>query len=445
MKLIQFFLCLFFIAANLQAQIPENEKLYNDETAQVSTSLEKVKIDSICTYKNDGCWIVNTTEKRTYTNGNLTGIKTFNTSLQPISYDSIIYNAEGLISTKIRFSNLTTTPHSVSYFYEYDTNKAQILEVMIDTTSINNIQIRRDSIHYENGLKMSRQITYYQNGVNYNTYYYYWQYDSGNKPIQMEAGYVYNNVNSPSSLEKYYYTNNNLDSTIIDTWNSSLVKWENYSKYTYQYDLKNNLIKKEYYYLVNLKWKIVNIEEYGYDSFARLSKFIFSKPFENDQNIVPVYQEIYLMEKNSQTIETNRYYNTLYGWKHYTKQINFYNQPQSLNTNWYDLCNNGKLELTLAVIGCPESVNDKLSIDPNISIFPNPNKGSFNILLKNKTAENYKINCYSPSGKLIKSVLIKGSGNKNTIPLNLNPNKGLFYIQVISGNNIYTEKILIQP
>ena len=79
-----------------------------------------------------------------------------------------------------------------------------------------------------------------------------------------------------------------------------------------------------------------------------------------------------------------------------------------------------------------------------LSIYPNPNNGLFNLSLELNNSQNVLINIYDVQGKLIiteKLGKIKGIVNKE-ININ-NSQKGLFYLQIITDKTTMIKKVII--
>ena len=79
-----------------------------------------------------------------------------------------------------------------------------------------------------------------------------------------------------------------------------------------------------------------------------------------------------------------------------------------------------------------------LNLKPEVQIYPNPNNGKFVIFIENQTSE-YTVECFDMTGKLIKHI----SSTTSSTELNLEGNKGLILVKIISGNTELTKKVLI--
>ena len=87
-----------------------------------------------------------------------------------------------------------------------------------------------------------------------------------------------------------------------------------------------------------------------------------------------------------------------------------------------------------------ENHYENLSDEEIISIFPNPNRGSFNVMLLDTDDEIHKIIVYDMMGKMIYSDETFKGGEIN-IP---DVSSGVYYLSIILDKQIVKEKIIIQ-
>jgi len=82
------------------------------------------------------------------------------------------------------------------------------------------------------------------------------------------------------------------------------------------------------------------------------------------------------------------------------------------------------------------------SIAKKLSVFPNPSKGQFILNISLKEKENFSIHIHDVMGQLVYE---KSNQSKNNLDLDLShKSKGIYFIKVISQENIHTQKIIIQ-
>jgi len=89
-------------------------------------------------------------------------------------------------------------------------------------------------------------------------------------------------------------------------------------------------------------------------------------------------------------------------------------------------------------------IDDNNALD-NFAIYPNPNKGEFNISFNNNANDDVKIDIYDMSGRLVyKNSFINESVQFNkSIQLN-GVESGVYIANVVKGNNITSHKIIIE-
>lgn len=80
------------------------------------------------------------------------------------------------------------------------------------------------------------------------------------------------------------------------------------------------------------------------------------------------------------------------------------------------------------------------------SIFPNPNKGNFNINIKDKIdAKTIRIEILNSLGQLVHSELKYFSNQEFNIPIKIDNKEGVYYLRIFDElkKNIYNEKFII--
>ncbi len=85
------------------------------------------------------------------------------------------------------------------------------------------------------------------------------------------------------------------------------------------------------------------------------------------------------------------------------------------------------------------------NVDKKVTVFPNPNKGSFSIQLNNLNTDGARIKISDASGKIVMDKTMKGSVKSQTIPVTVQRNgTGIYFIQITSKDGIFEEKVLIE-
>jgi hypothetical protein len=79
--------------------------------------------------------------------------------------------------------------------------------------------------------------------------------------------------------------------------------------------------------------------------------------------------------------------------------------------------------------------------DPSLSLYPNPNNGSFSVRLKSVEGEASTIDLYSPSGKFISTYKSSENPARFTAP---GLPSGLYFLNVRSGSKSSSTKMIIQ-
>jgi len=92
----------------------------------------------------------------------------------------------------------------------------------------------------------------------------------------------------------------------------------------------------------------------------------------------------------------------------------------------------------------PNKINQIDNQNEDIQVFPNPNNGNFQLIIKNVKNENYSIQIIDLMGKLVtKEFEIVTNDDKTECKTNNLP-KGLYFVLIKSGNEILTKKIVIK-
>ncbi|MEP0480587.1 MAG: T9SS type A sorting domain-containing protein, partial [Nonlabens sp.] len=86
--------------------------------------------------------------------------------------------------------------------------------------------------------------------------------------------------------------------------------------------------------------------------------------------------------------------------------------------------------------------NESFELD-NLSIYPNPNNGNFNILFDNASSNNVGVTVFDLSGRSVfkRSYETSSSFNQN---INLGSvSTGMYLVNIIDGNRTITKKIIV--
>ena len=130
-----------------------------------------------------------------------------------------------------------------------------------------------------------------------------------------------------------------------------------------------------------------------------------------------------------------------------TLSLNLYipqNQPQGMyNVEVFDCYSPSWILLPNSfLIGESSSVNTYSNVD-NFEVFPNPSNGKFNITLKGKNHDKTKVTIVNNLGEYILTKNI--SNNTNNIFIDLSTyKKGIYFLKIKTGSNIFTKSIIVQ-
>jgi len=105
------------------------------------------------------------------------------------------------------------------------------------------------------------------------------------------------------------------------------------------------------------------------------------------------------------------------------------------------LINNGSYDIFLAKLGLATGIEESSS-SAACSVFPNPSSGQFTVY-----SSSLKVGCtiaiYNLTGEKIYSQSICNHNN-NQMPINLKLNGGIYFIQLMNGQEIVTKRIVIE-
>lgn len=88
-------------------------------------------------------------------------------------------------------------------------------------------------------------------------------------------------------------------------------------------------------------------------------------------------------------------------------------------------------------------IADEIS-DTGFSIFPNPSQGNFNLQISNFNAQSAEIIISDLLGKVVLKKNLEPTANKFTEQINLPVGKGMYLLQIKTGNQSITRKILVE-
>ncbi|MEQ8908098.1 MAG: fibronectin type III domain-containing protein [Vicingaceae bacterium] len=82
--------------------------------------------------------------------------------------------------------------------------------------------------------------------------------------------------------------------------------------------------------------------------------------------------------------------------------------------------------------------------DNLINIYPNPNKGEFNIKMNLDLDVQYTLEVRDLTGRIIQNEIITGTGQELIKPFEINEAQGVYLIRVASGNDVVVKRIIVE-
>lgn len=93
-------------------------------------------------------------------------------------------------------------------------------------------------------------------------------------------------------------------------------------------------------------------------------------------------------------------------------------------------------------VGCPVGVGEVAQLPDGITVFPNPNGGAFSIRLSNEgSAAQAHLVITDVMGRVVHQRDMRSNIDEEIV---LNRSPGIYFVNVVSGNNRYTKKVMVQ-
>ncbi|MBU0763239.1 MAG: T9SS type A sorting domain-containing protein, partial [Bacteroidetes bacterium] len=97
--------------------------------------------------------------------------------------------------------------------------------------------------------------------------------------------------------------------------------------------------------------------------------------------------------------------------------------------------------VTITIDYCP--FVDEIAAEIVVSLYPNPNRGRFNLVVENVTAD-VNIELYDMTGKVVvRETITENDGFRKEFDVTTYP-KGLYFLRMTSGEFVKVEKVVIQ-
>jgi hypothetical protein len=267
------------------------------------------------------------------------------------------------------------------------------------------------------------------------------------------------------------YHNNNLSEIIIQYWQNNA--WQDDSKTMFAYDANNNLVGEIYQYWDGSAWNIQSINSFEYNnqnyltsstrqywdgtSFVNSNKYTYTYDSNGNQTVV-LLQEWY-------DSDWKNWYRRTYNYNTNNVQISL-KQEHWYGSYWeddvigvFDLCDNNYCSLQdLYQISSNGSLQNNFKYDyfgcttitgiageteklSDLSLFPNPNAGTFTVRIPNTKHEVSLIEVYNTLGQ---QVFIQQFDNeKAEIDLSGHA-EGVYSVRVSSNGKSNTIKVLVK-
>lgn len=93
----------------------------------------------------------------------------------------------------------------------------------------------------------------------------------------------------------------------------------------------------------------------------------------------------------------------------------------------------------------PLGVSTLMTGEKNVMVMPNPTNSNAYVLLKNQDANTAKVIVSDVTGKQVYTTeqQLAAGAARIEIPASFIKVKGMYMVQVISGNNAYTDKLVV--
>jgi hypothetical protein len=102
-------------------------------------------------------------------------------------------------------------------------------------------------------------------------------------------------------------------------------------------------------------------------------------------------------------------------------------------------------KINTPTLPCNTATGIKNNSDKNFgfSIFPNPNKGEFSLLIENNTEEYFEISISDISGKNIYKKNYNSRGNMHFETISVELSAGIYFVQINNGNTNSIKKMIV--
>ena len=98
------------------------------------------------------------------------------------------------------------------------------------------------------------------------------------------------------------------------------------------------------------------------------------------------------------------------------------------------------MEVTVELI---LTATNEVNAQGSLTVSPNPSTGQFTIQLKEIPQQGDVIHIYNFAGALVQTTTVRDQSLSQKVSIR-NPTSGFYLVEVVSGNKIYTGKVVIE-
>ncbi len=395
--------------------------------------------DSVYYFEWHNCWVVSQIQKYVYT-----GTHCIESTVEQRDYSTVgitidttrfTYDSQGrLLEREYRYNT-----KNYKHVYSYNGNDSLLTDFIYCLDGGVWVPQYRDSISYnEQGLRQETIRSNNDSMVNYTT----WNYDNNGRLVEEIEGYFNGSVRVYNTKTSYVF-NGNLLSEVISSFYTYLYGYDSIidnSKTVFTYS-NAILTKKEELHRDGLGgWDKRSFEEYTYDASGIRNQIKYFKYYTLPEVVAPTFTEIININKDEEIYERISYSWRFHAWEKKSKTVTF-SHNSAIQNNGLELCGPNTYEVKLEAT-CTDGIEQYES--DQLLLYPNPSNGDITFRLNEGLANNCTAKVISLEGKtvFVENYSFLSSQGEQTIQLK-NIHSGLYFVQIITNNKVYQEKILI--
>lgn len=408
------------------------------------TSLNKP--DSVYYLSANDCWIINQIDKYTYSGNTSTKLTRFtlNKGTGELDSNAVVYFTYDNTGKLIEKLEDFTLPYLTDYKYEYvytANDSIQKYTMYKQTASGWGIVFVDSTSYNEQGYKGDRIASIPTGDVLQKNSYYSWIYSEDGKVTAEIQGEYINGDRVLKSKTSYKYSGNMLSEVVGYYWPIQGGDSVNLTRILYSYS-NSKPIKTEYFNWNSnsITWKINTVDEFSYDASGNRKQIVHYKYLNIQENALALTKEIINLDENNKVYDDIQYRWIFHAWTKKSRIVTF-SQNAKIKINNSDLCGSNIYEVKMdaeCTADLQENAADKMFV------FPNPSDGKITVSLTEGFKNNFTVKVLSLEGKTVfnQNYIFDPSQREQTLQLD-NLNTGLYFIQIISNNKVYQEKVVI--